>query len=210
MKRIGWLVILLCFCTTLFAQGKLPWVMKSAPTAVTITPAVAPTNVPSRITKSKDKIWADYYAAKNVRDLAANAQDTKEVTRQILKMNDLLEQLLQLPLTTAEVAVINNNLAWQLNNVGFNIIAEFKLRTDYVANNRRLGEIVSRKDKLAFLATFKLACKKELPFLEEAESYLLAALTIDGKGPWVDTKARKKLIESNLNFIDWVRNFCAD
>lgn len=114
----------------------------------------------------------------------------------------------------------NDILCWQLNNVAWYIILEFKGRTGYDERITQLA-VLDKKYKKAALEELKKDVQNNLPFLRIAKPYLQQAWELNEKitvfdvntiTPDVvlkDALARTKAIENNLRFIDWVENFGA-
>lgn len=213
MKKFLILCVVLVFTSTsVFAMGLFNRTKDKVAKVVEeeVKAEVKPvTDVISSLEQAK-VLWAKYYDLKDLRDQAISVKDNKVTLKNLFEMTTVLRSITKLPLPTEQLALANNNLAWQLNNVGFYVIQEFKLITDYQAAQDAIADESDPAKKRALIAKLKKVCKKDLNFLRDAKPSLVAAKGIDEQGPWKDTKARTKLTDSNLMFIDWVENFCAE
>lgn len=142
---------------------------------------------------SLEELWNRFYAA---RDSAQNARDQHRIEKVKLYLLEATEHALALE--RPDIA------AWQLNNIGYYSIEEFKSRTEY---EKRIATIESMRrgpEKIVYIKNTKRLFKANLPLLIEAEKQLEKAYDIDKD---LDNNDRTQKIYSNLQFIDWIRNF---
>lgn len=143
--------------------------------------------------KSVEELWNDFRAAKASVEEAKEAGDIEEVTVSLILAARYSNELNRPDIT-----------AWQLNNIGYYSILEFKKRTDY---NTRMAKIESMRrgeEKIRYIKETKKVFKDNLELLTNANKYLEEAYDLDSN---LDDDNRTQKIYSNLKFVDWVRNF---
>ena len=143
--------------------------------------------------KSVEDLWNDFRAAKASAEKAKEAGDIKEVTTSLLLAAHYANEL-----NRPGIAV------WQLNNIGYYSIVEFKKRTDYDTRMAKIEFIRNRKEKIKIIKETKKIFKENIDLLINANNYLEDAYELDSN---LNDVNRTQKIYSNLKFIDWVRNF---
>ncbi|MGC9364722.1 MAG: hypothetical protein ACP5FZ_09170 [Fidelibacterota bacterium] len=139
------------------------------------------------------QMWNDFYAAKDSVDSALVRSDFQTVKHFLKKA------------AFHAVEVSRKDIAaWQLNNIGYYSIVEFKRKTDYDQRMRTIENMRRGPEKIVYIKETKELFKKHLPLLLEASQYLEDAYELDKD---FNNEDRTQKIYSNLTFIDWVRNF---
>ena len=89
--------------------------------------------------------------------------------------------------------------SWQLNNIGYYSIEEFKDRVDYDQRIDKINKISNHKEREKYYQELVNDCKQELSLLKINKKYLQEAKVIAK-----ELKDNEKLgiIRNNLNFID--------
>jgi len=154
------------------------------------TPAQEDTIIDNRTTQ---QMWNDFYAAKNSAD-SALIKENYTVVKDYLKK----AAFHAMEVSRDDIA------AWQLNNIGYYSIEEFKQRTDYINRMRTIENMRQGPQKTTYIKETKEIFKKHLPILLNATSFLEEAYDLDKD---FDDNDRTEKIYSNLAYIDWVRNF---
>lgn len=142
---------------------------------------------------SEAEMWAEYKAAKDA------AQEAKE--------KENLEDLKLALLRAASFAKKLNRpdiVAWQLNNIGYYSIQEFKKKTDYDERMHTIETLNYGEEKKEYIAKTQKIFQEQMSLLTVAEKHLSDALEFDKK---LNDKNRTEKINSNLRFIEWVQNF---
>ncbi|MBU0474013.1 MAG: hypothetical protein KKF62_07600 [Bacteroidetes bacterium] len=96
---------------------------------------------------------------------------------------------------------------WQLNNIGYYSINEFKKRTDYDKQMQKLATVDNLKEKALLVEKVKFDFKNNFVILNVAEKYLQKAKLLDSE---MESSDRTKIIESNIQFIEWIRNYISN
>lgn len=96
---------------------------------------------------------------------------------------------------------------WQLNNIGYYSISIFKKKTDYDLRMQKLVTFKNLKEKALYVAETKNIFGENFNILTEAENYLYKAQLLDSE---LEPSERTKIIESNLEFIDWIGNYISN
>ncbi len=96
---------------------------------------------------------------------------------------------------------------WQLNNIGYYSINEFKKITDYDRRMQQLATMKNLKEKGLYLEETKSVFAKHFHILSNAENYLYKAQIMDSE---LEKSDRTEIIDRNIQFIDWVNNFITD
>lgn len=143
--------------------------------------------------RTVQQMWNDFYAAKDSVDSALVRSDFRAV-RHFLKK----AAFHAVEVSRKDIA------AWQLNNIGYYSIVEFKHKTDYDQRMRTIENMRRGPEKIVYIKETKELFKKHLPLLLEASQYLEEAYELDKD---FNDEDRTEKIYSNLAFIDWVRNF---
>ena len=154
------------------------------------TPVQEDTIIDNRTTQ---QMWNDFYAAKNSAD-SALIKENYTVAKDYLKK----AAFHAMEVSRDDIA------AWQLNNIGYYSIEEFKQRTDYINRMRTIENMRRGPQKNIYVKETKEIFKKHLPGLLNATSFLEDAYDLDKD---FNDNDRTEKIYSNLAYIDWVRNF---
>lgn len=143
--------------------------------------------------KSVEELWSDFRAAKASAEKAREAGNIEEVTVSLFLAARYANEL-----NRPGIA------AWQLNNIGYYSIVEFKKRTDYDKRMAKIEFIRHREEKIRYIKETKKVFKENIELLTNANNYLEDAYELDS---YLNDANRTQKIYSNLKFIDWVRNF---
>jgi len=139
------------------------------------------------------QLWAEFYAARDSAEAARNRHDIAAITAALLKAS------------RAAISLHRKDLAaWQLNNIGYFSIEEFKKRTDYTFRLNTIEKMRRGPEKVVYIKETKRIFRDNLYLLTEATKHLEEAYEMDKD---MNDDERTQKIYSNLAFIDWVRNF---
>jgi hypothetical protein len=97
--------------------------------------------------------------------------------------------------------------AWQMNNIGYYSIEEFKWRTSYDTRFNKLNQMQSGDEKMTYLLETKKKFASEYFLLKNALPYLQEAEMIDKN---MNDEKRIKIINSNILFIQNIKNTYLD
>ena len=97
--------------------------------------------------------------------------------------------------------------SWQFNNIGYYSIMEFKRRTDYNSRIKDIEAMPYSEEKLQYIKETKEIFRTEMPLLTSALDNLYDAIELDNLEP---DKERQKIINSNINYINSVKDFIND
>jgi hypothetical protein len=139
------------------------------------------------------QLWTEFYAARDSAEAARDRRDIAAVTAALLRASRAA-----LSLNRKDLA------AWQLNNIGYYSIEEFKKRTDYTFRLNNIEKMRRGPEKVVYLKETKRIFRDNLYLLTEATKHLEEAYEMDKD---MNDDERTQKIYSNLAFIDWVRNF---
>ncbi len=145
---------------------------------------------------SISELWATYKSAKI---LAAKFISENNLDSLIIYLNIAADAAYEL--SREDIAT------WQLNNIGYYSINEFKKRTDYDRRVQQLATIVNLKEKGLHLEETKSIFSDHYKILSNAENYLYKAQLLDNE---LEKSDRTEIIERNLQFIEWVSNLISD
>jgi hypothetical protein len=139
------------------------------------------------------QLWAEFYAA---RDSAEAARERR----------DIIKVIAVLQIASSKALSLNRKdlAAWQLNNMGYYSIEEFKKRTDYTFRQNTIEKMRRGPEKLVYIKETKHIFQENLSLLTEATKFLEEAYEMDKD---LNDDDRTQKIYSNLAFIDWVSNF---
>ncbi|MDA3814772.1 MAG: hypothetical protein PF549_00185, partial [Patescibacteria group bacterium] len=146
--------------------------------------------------KSISELWKQYKDAK------------ASVTKYISKNN--LDSIIFYLNAAADAAyeLSREDIAtWQLNNIGYYSINEFKSRTNYDSRMQQLATIKNLNEKSLFVEETKNVFIENYEILTRAQNYLYKAQLLDSD---LEPSERTKTIESNLEFIEWIRNYISN
>ncbi len=96
---------------------------------------------------------------------------------------------------------------WQLNNIGYYSINVFKKLTNYDLRMQKLVTFKNLKKKALYVDETKKVFRENYHILSEAEHYLFKAQLLDNE---LEPSERTKIIESNLEFINWIGNYISN
>ena len=192
MSKILSLILVLGITSSIYAQGVL-----SAFRSQTVVPSAVPT---ATATISVGDAFKKFQTLHDLREIVSAAHDYRQAVRYTV-------QMLELTITMERKDI----QAWQLNNMGWYIISEFKLATKYTASIEQL-KLLAPADKKIAVAALQERCRAQLSSLLLAKTYLTDAWELNQSlYPTAvnkkDLKEQTRAIESNLRFIDWVTNF---
>jgi len=125
----------------------------------------------------------------------------------IAQKDDNFQKMIIYVKRAAEYAILlkrDDIAAWQLNNIGYFSIEEFKRRTNYSERMNNLNTMASGEDKRKYYSSTKNMLQEEFPVLEDAIEYLSTARGIDQK---LNDPSRTKIIQNNLDFIIEIQKF---
>jgi len=139
------------------------------------------------------QLWADFYAARDSAEAARDRRDITTVTAALAKAS------------RAAISLNRKDLAaWQLNNIGYYSIEEFKERTNYTSRLRAIENMRRGSQRDLYIKETKRIFRDNLDLLTEATKHLEEAYELDKD---LSDYERTQKIYSNLTFIDWVRNY---
>lgn len=151
-----------------------------------------PQTEPAKL-KSISELWNTYKSAKQKVNDALEADNLDE-TIKYLKIAGEAAQDLGRP----------GIAAWQFNNIGHYSIEKFKKETNYDNRMRELATMESGDEKVTYLDETKRLLDLYYPLLLRAEKYLERAQIIDDE---LEKSRRTEVIERNVEFIAWVKDF---
>jgi len=139
------------------------------------------------------QLWAEFYAARDSAEAARSRGDIATVTAALVKAS------------RAAISLNRKDLAaWQLNNIGYYSIEEFKKRTDYTSRLSATENMRRGPQKDLYIKETKRIFRDNLYLLMDVTKYLEEAYEMDKD---LDDDERTQKIYSNLTFVDWVRNY---
>jgi len=191
------LFIIACPQSQKHPKNQLDQPTSTPDTATTLTQLIATmSDTLESSPKTVQDRWDDFRAAKDSVDSALARNDFQTTKLALLRAAQYAFQL-----DRKDIA------AWQLNNIGYYSIEEFKKRTDYSSRMKTIEMMQRGPEKFVYIKETKQLFKQNLPLLIEATKYLEEAYELDKE---YDDNSRTRKIYSNLTFIDWVRNFVND
>ncbi|MFC2084291.1 hypothetical protein ACFLS9_04475 [Bacteroidota bacterium] len=144
--------------------------------------------------KSISELWKTYKDAKTKVSAALEKENLEEVIKYLKIAGECAQDLGRSDIST-----------WQFNNIGHYSILEFKKLTNYEERLQTLATMNSGENKNNYLNDTKTLFRKELNLLESAERYLNQAQIIDDD---LEESRRTDVIQRNLDYIAWVKEFC--
>ena len=135
--------------------------------------------------------------------------DVRSRSKEALINNDLDSCKLYLLEATECAKKLDRNdiAAWQLNNIGYYLIEDFKKKTDYANRMKEIESYPFGQEKLNYIQDTKILYNENIKQLYEIKKYLEEAYELDSE---YDYSERTKIIYSNLKFVDWICNFIRD
>jgi len=146
------------------------------------------------------------YKVESISELWKTYKNSKALATKFSTNNNLDSTVYYLNLAAdAAYKLSREDIAtWQLNNIGYYSINEFKRRTDYDIRMQKLATFTNLKLKALYVEETKKIFAENLHILETAELYLYKAQLLDSD---LEPSDRTQVIESNLEFIDWIANY---
>ncbi len=141
--------------------------------------------------ESKAKLWDIYKTTK---------QKIKEA-----KMQERFNELIDLLKKEADISKKLGRTdiqAWQLNNIGYYSIEEFKKRIKYDETMAKIYATTNKKEKKKLYDTLKRRMKENFAILQNSYDYLLEAKKLSSENK--DEK-QKKIIANNISFINDIK-----
>ncbi|MCD4818797.1 MAG: hypothetical protein K8S23_08910 [Candidatus Cloacimonetes bacterium] len=159
----------------------------------------------------KKEISSKKYAPKvkselSVAEMWSGYKESK-ANLEIAKKQDDFEQIISSLINATKYAKLlkrEDIAAWQLNNIGFYSIEEFKKRTNYFDRMNRMNTMASGEDKKLYLKSTKDIIQIEFSILKDAKKFLNEAKEIDKN---LNDQNRTKIIGNNLDFINEIQRF---
>jgi len=145
------------------------------------------------LNRTVQEMWEDFRAAKDSVDSARARNDFDATILALLKAAHHANELDR-----------NDIVAWQLNNIGFYSIEEFKKRTNYTVRMHTIESMRRGPEKIVYIKETKRLFKENLSLLIEGNKHLEEAYEVDKN---LNDNERTQKIYSNLKYIDWVRIF---
>ncbi len=142
---------------------------------------------------SEAEMWAEYKAAKDAALEAKEKENLEDLKLALLRAASFAKKLDRPDI-----------VAWQLNNIGYYSIQEFKKKTDYDQRMHTIETLNYGEEKKEYIAKTRKVFQEQMSLLTVAEKHLSDALEFDKK---LNDKNRTEKINSNLRFIEWVQNF---
>jgi hypothetical protein len=143
--------------------------------------------------QSISELWSTYKKAKDDVNKALDDNDIETVVANLAIAGRCTQQLGRLDIS-----------AWQYNNIGHYSITEFKRRTGYDQRLQKLATMAAGNAKIGYQQATKDLFFREYPLLDNSEKYLQRAQIIDDD---LEPSRRTDAIQSNLDFIEWIKNF---
>ena len=149
------------------------------------------------------------YGMKSIAELWQTYKSAKISATKYIKENNLdsIVQYLNIAADAAYDLSREDIATWQLNNIGYYSIKEFKKRTDYENRIQVLDTLTNLKQKGLFLEETKSVFKENYEILSRAGSYLYKAQLLDCE---LEKSERSEIIDRNIRFVEWVSDFVLD
>ena len=93
---------------------------------------------------------------------------------------------------------------WQLNNIGYYSINEFKRKTDYDNRMQKLVTFTDINKKALYIEDTKSTFRNNFTILSRAQKYLQKAQILDSE---LEKSERSETIFKNLQFIEWIEDY---
>ena len=142
--------------------------------------------------ETKEELWERYNKTKKAINLAKSNKNYEKLIKLLKKESKTSEKLGRRDIQ-----------AWQLNNVGYYSIEEFKKKTGYDERMKQLASIKNYKKRKKYYKETAKILENYKKILDDSYPYLIKAKKIDDVFP--DEK-RKKIIANNLAFINDIKN----
>ncbi|MCK4716620.1 MAG: hypothetical protein KAT54_07410, partial [Candidatus Marinimicrobia bacterium] len=113
------------------------------------------------LNRTVPEMWEDFRAAKDSVDSARARNDFDATILALLKAAHYANELDR-----------DDIVAWQLNNIGFYSIEEFKKRTDYTVRMHTIESMRRGPEKIVYIKETKRLFKKNLSLLIEGTKHL--------------------------------------
>jgi hypothetical protein len=142
------------------------------------------------------ELWDAYRSAKSELEAAQEQNQFEKIIESLFKTTRYAKELKR-----------NDIAAWQLNNIGYYSIEEFKARTEYDTRMNRLNNMPAGDEKRKYYLETKEKINAEYQILQRALPYLQEAETIDKE---LEDEKRTKIIKNNILFITHISNSYVD
>ena len=142
----------------------------------------------------------------SVTEMWSGYKDSK-ANLEIAKKQNNFEQIIASLIDATKYAKLlerDDIAAWQLNNIGFFSIEEFKNTTNYFERMKQINTMAVGDEKKRYLKSTKDVLKQEFSTLRVAKKVLIEAKEIDAK---LNDQNRTKIIQNNLDFINEIQRF---
>lgn len=139
------------------------------------------------------ELWHTYKSSKRIAEESLEKGDLSNTVKNLAIAGNCA-----LKLGRPEIA------AWQFNNIGHYSIEEFKKLTDCDNRLRTLAQMEIDSVKIKLLAETKNIFRKHIDLLLNSQKHLQRAQIIDDE---LAESWRTEVIESNVEFINWVQEF---
>jgi len=149
------------------------------------------------------------YKIKSISELWKQYKFAKEKATKFSSSNNLDSIIIYLSIASdAAYELSREDIAtWQLNNIGYYSINEFKRRTDYEKRMQKLATFTDLKKKVFFATETKSVFRKNFEILIRAQKYLQKAQILDSE---LEKSERTDIINSNLQFIEWIEEYISN
>jgi len=146
--------------------------------------------------KSISQLWKQYKFAKEKATKFTSSNNLDSIITYLSMASDAAYELSREDIAT-----------WQLNNIGYYSINEFKRRTDYEKRMQKLATFTDLKKKVFFATETKSVFRKNFDILNRAQKYLQKAQILDSE---LEKSERTEIIDSNIQFIDWIEEYISN
>jgi len=149
------------------------------------------------------------YKIKSISELWAKYKSAKILATKYISENNLDSIIVYLNIAAdASYDLSRKDIAtWQLNNIGYYSINEFKKKTGYDRKIQKLAVIQNLREKGLLLEATKSIFSEYFIILSKSADYLHKAKLLDSE---FEKSDRTQIIERNLEFIDWVDKFISN
>jgi len=154
-------------------------------------PKIKPTEFSYQMTKAE--LWDAYNSARVEVNSFKENWDFKGLVNALTRTAEIAQKL-----ERPDIA------SWQFNNIGYYSIVEFKNRTDYTSRMKDIEVMPYGKEKVQYINETKEILRSEMALLTNAMESLYDAIELDNQAPDME---RQKIINSNINFINSIKEF---
>ncbi len=160
-----------------------------------------------KIEKKQEKKKLKIEKKKQVKDNAIDLRKELEKQRKLASNASAKENYSEAmiygekALKIAKILKDDEIICWQLNNLGFYKLREFKKRTNYSERISEIDNTKAQNEKKRLKAKAKKDFLLEKETIIEAKSFLTQAENLDKN---LNDSNRTKKIQNNVNFVDWI------